>query len=153
MLQAHDKKNFETLRRASSAGHLALMEATERATGARRTLVCAVNIEKAPDNKNRYQFIPLAVMVDGNPFELYDPPTPVDIVDAANNIIPKDHRNQALQPLDARSTEHLIVLSGKLLHLVRQFYSCAGAGSAHFFHTQAEANKVLAEYGLDRGEK
>lgn len=69
-LRDGDKRNFETLLAAAQNGDLALLLATRRADGAEVALVCAVN----RDDDASYAFIPLAVMVEGNPFEDFDPP-------------------------------------------------------------------------------
>lgn len=61
--------NFDTLSRAFNLGHAALMEVRERTTGATRYAVCAVGREGG-----QYTFTPFALMVDGNPFELFEPP-------------------------------------------------------------------------------
>lgn len=65
------KTNFETLQKASDNGDLVLMECRERATGQVCVLVCALGREG-----EEVTFAPLARMIDGNPYELYDPPDP-----------------------------------------------------------------------------
>ena len=62
--------NFETLRRASFDGNLALMECTDAATGKPVITICAVG----KDN-GEYVFTPLAKMFDGNPYEELAPPS------------------------------------------------------------------------------
>jgi len=70
-LSKGDKGNFETLKLAVRHDDVALMDVRRRADGKSVAAVCAVN---AQDGK--YEMIPLAVMVEGNPFELFDPPVP-----------------------------------------------------------------------------
>lgn len=63
------KANFASLQRAFKAGHVCLLEVTEEATGEKKTALCAVN-----QDNGEYEFVPMAIMVDGNPYELYLPP-------------------------------------------------------------------------------
>lgn len=69
-LRKGDKANYETLLRAAKSGDLALISAIRKADGAKVALVCAVN----RDDED-YQFVPLAVMVEGNPYEAFEDPT------------------------------------------------------------------------------
>lgn len=62
--------NFETLRRAFHEGQVCLLEARRRSDGRVVALLCAVNHE--PDGGG--EFVPLAEMTQGNPYEQYDPP-------------------------------------------------------------------------------
>jgi hypothetical protein len=62
-------KNFQTLLRAAQAGHLALMECTEAATGAVRYVICAVGRDQGD-----FVFTPFGHLADGNPYEQYLPP-------------------------------------------------------------------------------
>jgi len=66
-----ERANFGTLLRAAAAGQLALVQVTEKTTGCKRAAICAIN----HDGKT-YEMVPLALMVDGNPYELFDPPAP-----------------------------------------------------------------------------
>jgi len=68
-LRESDKANFNTLCKARDNGDLALMDCRRKADGAKVAMVCAV----AWDGET-YNFTPLAVMVEGNPYELFDPP-------------------------------------------------------------------------------
>ncbi len=63
--------NFTTLRAASGNGDLALVSAIRKADQAPVALVCAMqrNADKTITP------VPLAVMVEGNPFELFEDPT------------------------------------------------------------------------------
>ena len=65
----HVRKNFQTLLRAAEAGHLALMECTDAATGSVRYVICAVGREDGDD-----VFTPFGHLADGNPYDLYVPP-------------------------------------------------------------------------------
>lgn len=64
-------KNFDTLLLAAENGDLALVEVRERATGKVREAVCAIGFDG-----EQYAITPFAILIDGNPFELYDPPDP-----------------------------------------------------------------------------
>lgn len=69
-LQKHTKTNFQTLKKAADNGDLALMECTENATGKKVPVLCAVSRGPAGD----FIFTPFAVMIDGNPYEMFTPP-------------------------------------------------------------------------------
>ena len=62
-------KNFDTLLRATSNGHLALMECTDAITGDPRYVIGAVGREGTD-----YLFTPFGHLVDGNPYDAYLPP-------------------------------------------------------------------------------
>jgi hypothetical protein len=66
------KKNFETLRRAVFQGDAALMECQVAATGEVVAVVCAVN--RLPNGD--VEFVPIATMFAGNPYEMLNPPNP-----------------------------------------------------------------------------
>lgn len=70
MISKGHKANFETLKKAFKNKAVALMECTDAETGKPVITVCAVNIVNG-----EYEFIPLAKMFDGNPFEELLPPT------------------------------------------------------------------------------
>ena len=61
--------NVDTLLRAASDGHLALMECTDAVTGEPRYVVCAVGREGTD-----YVFTPFGHLIDGNPYDVYLPP-------------------------------------------------------------------------------
>ena len=65
----HISKNFDTLLRAASNGHLALMACTDAITGEPRYVICAVGREGTD-----YVFTPFGHRVDGNPYDAYLPP-------------------------------------------------------------------------------
>ena len=65
-----DRKNFATLRVAADFGHLALVSAIHKSDQKQVSLVCAMRREGEDTIP-----IPLAVMVEGNPFELFEDPT------------------------------------------------------------------------------
>lgn len=71
-LRKGDLANFKTLLRAAKEGNLALVSSTRKSDGAQVALVCAMNAT------DEHVFpSPLAVMVEGNPYELFeDPMTP-----------------------------------------------------------------------------
>ena len=64
------KHIFDTLCRACGKQDLALVSAIRKSDGAPVALVCAVN----HFDDGRYALVPLAVMVEGNPYEDYLPP-------------------------------------------------------------------------------
>ncbi len=71
LLPGH-KANFETLRRAVSAGDAALMECQLAATGEVVAVVCAAN--RHPDGT--VDFVPLAMLFQDNPYNIVNPPKP-----------------------------------------------------------------------------
>jgi hypothetical protein len=66
------KTNFETLRQALDAGDVALMECQLAATGETIAVICAAN--RHPDGD--VEFVPIAMMFNGNPYESLNPPNP-----------------------------------------------------------------------------
>ena len=70
------KRNFESLTTAFKHGDVALMDCQEKATGKSVALICAVNLTYPHESREpTYEFVPFAVMIDGNPFEMYTPPS------------------------------------------------------------------------------
>ena len=72
-LPKHIKTNFETLITAGLNGDLAIMSAKDSKTGEPVTLICAVN--KPTEDDPEYQFVPLAMMIDGDPYTMFTPCT------------------------------------------------------------------------------
>ncbi len=70
MINEAHKKNFETLRRAFVLGQVALADCTDQATGEPVVLIVAVGQEGED-----VVLSPLAQMIDGNPYDLFSPPT------------------------------------------------------------------------------
>jgi hypothetical protein len=66
-----DRANFATLKRAADHGDLALMECLDKETGNKVAVVCAASLDK----ENMWTFTPLAVLINTNPYERYEPPT------------------------------------------------------------------------------
>jgi hypothetical protein len=64
------KQNFQTLVDAFNAGDVALMECQLSATGETVAVICAAN--RMPDGE--IQFTPFAIMFNGNPYEMVNPP-------------------------------------------------------------------------------
>lgn len=64
------KKNFDTLIKAFRRGDVCLMECTIKATGERVAVICAAQELEG----GVVEFVPFAVMPNGNPYELLDPP-------------------------------------------------------------------------------
>ncbi|MCC7102420.1 MAG: hypothetical protein IT206_04995 [Fimbriimonadaceae bacterium] len=71
MLTPTDTRNFNTLSKAFSAGHVALVEVRRAADLNPIAAICALSREG-----DQFGITPFAVMIEGNPFELYDPPSP-----------------------------------------------------------------------------
>lgn len=65
------RANFETLQRAAENGDLALASSRRIVDGVAVALVCAV--QRYDDGS--VSLTPLAEMVNGNPYELYEDPT------------------------------------------------------------------------------
>ena len=66
-----DRMNFDTLLRAAEDGALALVSAIRKADQQPVALVCAMQ----QNEDDTITPVPFAVMVDGNPFELFEDPT------------------------------------------------------------------------------
>lgn len=64
------KDNFTTLQDAARNGDLALLECNDATSGKPVMAICAVNRCKGGD----VQFVPLAKLFDGNPYEELIPP-------------------------------------------------------------------------------
>ena len=70
-LRKGDRTNFQTMLCAADNGALALVSAIRKADQQPVALVCAMQTN--PDDT--ITPVPFAVMVEGNPFELYEDPT------------------------------------------------------------------------------
>ncbi len=68
-LRPGDIANFETLKEAFDNGDLALVSSRRKADGAKVALVCAVS-----QDDGEYTMAPLAVMIEGDPYELFEDP-------------------------------------------------------------------------------
>ena len=68
LLSGH-KTNFDTLCRAVRNGDAAIVDCQHRETGESVAVVCAVNAD------HEYELIPLAMLFDGDPYELLNPPS------------------------------------------------------------------------------
>jgi len=74
------KANFETLQKAAANGDLCLVSAIRKADRQPVALVCAMNIEHDPATGEKlFCPAPLAVMVEGNPYELFEDPAAADV--------------------------------------------------------------------------
>lgn len=72
MLRDDEKTNFDTLKRAADQGCMALLESHRISDGKRVALVCAVSPPHG--EQETYDITPFAEMIEGNPFEIYEPP-------------------------------------------------------------------------------
>jgi hypothetical protein len=70
-LRKGDRTNFQTLLRAADDGALALLNAIRKADQQPVALVCAMQT----NTDDTITPVPFAVMVEGDPFELYEDPT------------------------------------------------------------------------------
>jgi hypothetical protein len=70
VVQQH-KPNFETLRKAFENGDVALLECQLKTTGEAVAVVVAVNRDGG-----ELAFVPVAMMFNGNPYEMLNPPNP-----------------------------------------------------------------------------
>lgn len=68
-LKEGDVANFETMRLAFRNGDLALVRSRRKSDGKEVALVCAMGYEDGV-----YYPVPLAVMVEGNPFDDFNDP-------------------------------------------------------------------------------
>ena len=69
-IQPGYKMNLETLISAAKNGDLALMECRDKQTDKPVITICAVQ-----KDSEVFEFIPLAKMFDGNPYDELNPPT------------------------------------------------------------------------------
>jgi hypothetical protein len=74
LLSGH-KQNFETLRRAMLAGDAALMECQHATSGETVAVICAVN-RHAEKPEEEFEFVPVAMMFNDNPYGIVNPPNP-----------------------------------------------------------------------------
>jgi len=77
MIQPSQKQNFETLKEAMSNGDCCLLEAFDLKTERQVYLICAMN--RAGETN---ELIPLAELVNENPYERYVPPMDVKKLEA-----------------------------------------------------------------------
>ena len=69
-LRKGDKDNFATLKRAFLNGDVALVSAIRKSDQTPVALICAMSKDGETLNPT-----PLAVMIEGNPYKLFDDPT------------------------------------------------------------------------------
>jgi hypothetical protein len=81
-LSEYEKKNFETIQQAHEDGNLALLESHRVSDGKRVALICGVAPPTEEDET--YNITPFAEMIDGDPFELYEPPFPEEEIGEAS---------------------------------------------------------------------
>lgn len=70
-LATHERDNFNTLKRAAKHGDMCLVRAVRKSDQKEVALVCAMGRDK----DGNYCPTPFAVMVEGNPYELFEDPT------------------------------------------------------------------------------
>jgi len=64
------EKNFNTLCEAVKSDSICIMECTNTKTKEKEAVVCCINYT---DNK-KIEMVPIAVLFNTNPYELYEPP-------------------------------------------------------------------------------
>ena len=69
-LRKGDRANFQTIINACDSDNLALVSAIRKSDGKNVALVCAMQRDG-----DLIRPVPLAVMVEGNPYELFEDPT------------------------------------------------------------------------------
>jgi hypothetical protein len=71
-----DTRNYDTLMKAikGNPGRICLMQVRRRADQKEVSAIAILN----RDDDGLISFTPFAIMVEGNPFELFDPPNPDD---------------------------------------------------------------------------
>jgi hypothetical protein len=73
-LSKGDKGNFETLQRAFRNKNICLLRALRKSDNKEVALVCAVNHNsKFRGSGDEVDLVPLAVMIEGNPYEDFIP--------------------------------------------------------------------------------
>lgn len=65
----HEQANFNTLMRAARRGDLVLVSCTWADSGKPVAVLCMSNIDG-----DEADFVPVATLIDGNPYELLNPP-------------------------------------------------------------------------------
>jgi len=73
-LREGDKGNFMVLEKAAELGDLALVSSIRKSDGAQVALVCAISVEEE-DGEKVFRPVPLAVMIEGDPYEDFEDPT------------------------------------------------------------------------------
>ena len=68
--------NFQTMLRAAADDNLCLMECVDAASGKPVYVVCMVNVH----NDDSFEFVPVAKLFDGNPYDELVPPTTEETV-------------------------------------------------------------------------
>lgn len=62
--------NFDSIKRAFENGDVTLLECQLKSTGETVAVITAVNQED-----EEFSFVPFAVMINGNPYEMLNPPS------------------------------------------------------------------------------
>ncbi|KKN81503.1 hypothetical protein LCGC14_0317620 [marine sediment metagenome] len=103
------RNNFETLRRAFKDDSIALMECTDAKTGKPVFVVCASNMTWNEEmGEPAYEFIPIARMFDGNPYEEVNPPeSEFESSEGDKYVCDKDKEEKEEGPPSDAGTESL----------------------------------------------
>lgn len=73
MIGEGHRANFETLKRAILQGDACILECRDKKTGEDVPVICAV--QYSGDDREPYEFVPLAKLFNENPYEEMEPPT------------------------------------------------------------------------------
>lgn len=71
MIPKHHSANFQTLARAFDERRVCLMECNDAKTNEPVYAICMVNV----DGDRNYEMIPVAQLIEGNPYEQLTPPS------------------------------------------------------------------------------
>lgn len=77
-LSKPNKQNFATLQRAFKHDDVALVDVRRKSDGHSVPAICIVQPHPEPSMPGEMLITPFAVMVEGNPYESFDPPSPHD---------------------------------------------------------------------------
>lgn len=95
-ISTQHENNFITLCEATRNGDVCLMLCTDAKTGEHATVICMINKSFNEAGEPEYQFVPVATMIEGNPYEAYIPPEgheeAYDEDEGPNNVSPTTER-------------------------------------------------------------
>lgn len=84
-IKTHHENNFSTLCRAVREGNVCLMLCTDAKTGEDAVVICMVN---QTEDGGHFDLVPVATMIEGNPYEAYIPPGDDNINDTETDNEP-----------------------------------------------------------------
>ncbi len=107
------KANFETMKQASDAGMLALIECTNKSDGEKAYVICCVNWH--PEEDEEYEFVPIAKLFDGNPYDEILPVGAEDAVSLNNDDIHETIEKYKRNPIEGEG-ERTLSDKDRLIH-------------------------------------